>query len=189
MPAHYDKLSRLSGSPNQSDWIAWLKDPYNNIKAAAEVYNSQGLEAWTIFYTGAYSQYLDNFDGYPTGGSTAGDGSHLTNREPTLWESLKTKALDTWYYLKGTDRERANYPSAEEQLAARQYYNENQGTDLPTDALEREIAYKEAQGGADLKAIGKSVMLAVIVLIVFIIGSISFFKALDVSAPPLPGKN
>lgn len=58
MPAHPDKLTILTGSSRKADWISWLQVPENNIKAAAAVYKSQGLGAWTEYRNGHYKQYL-----------------------------------------------------------------------------------------------------------------------------------
>lgn len=37
---------------------SWLKDPRNNAKAAKEIYDKQGLSAWTVYTSGAYKKYL-----------------------------------------------------------------------------------------------------------------------------------
>lgn len=62
MPAHWDKLTRLSGSTNRADRIRWLEDPINNTIAAAEVYHSQGLGAWTEYNNKNYEKYLNIVD-------------------------------------------------------------------------------------------------------------------------------
>lgn len=101
MPAHTDFLPVYSGSGNRSDWINWLKDPINNIKAAVAVYNSQGLEAWTMFRNGGYQQYM----GLETNVSPSVEGSSGVTRS---WGSAKdspnvTDRIKYWYnYLTGS---------------------------------------------------------------------------------------
>ncbi|MCK9328165.1 MAG: hypothetical protein M0P69_21895 [Bacteroidales bacterium] len=111
-------------------------------------------------------------------------GDTISAWEPTTWQKIKAGAQDTWYWLKGTDRTMANYPSAAEQLKARESYNNKYGLDLPTAALEREIHYQNS-----LKLSNKvftAGTLAIIFLIVVIVGFFSFFKAFDVEPPALP---
>lgn len=82
IPAHPDKLTRLSGSSSRSDWVTWLKNPINNIKAAAAVYKSQGLGAWTEYKKGDYLQYLDLADSTQELKSLSGNykGTKLTGK-------------------------------------------------------------------------------------------------------------
>lgn len=62
MKAHWDKLIRWTGSRDPAVWRKWLMNPENNIFAAAEVYKSQGLGAWTVYKKGTYIPYLDKLD-------------------------------------------------------------------------------------------------------------------------------
>lgn len=62
MKAHWPKLIRWTGSRDAEDWKKWLMIPENNIKAAAEVYKSQGLNAWTVYRKGTYIPYLDKLE-------------------------------------------------------------------------------------------------------------------------------
>lgn len=57
-PAHYPYLERQTGSKNKTVWDSWLMEPGNNIAAAAAVYKSQGLGAWTMFTNGGYLRYI-----------------------------------------------------------------------------------------------------------------------------------
>jgi len=59
MFAHGDKLTGFTGSQDMAAWRTWLQDPLNNIQAAAAVYFSQGLGAWTQFTKGGYLQHLN----------------------------------------------------------------------------------------------------------------------------------
>lgn len=59
IPAHWDKLQKFTGVRNLEKWEEWLKEPEFNAFMAAQVYKSQGLNAWTCYRTGAYRQYLD----------------------------------------------------------------------------------------------------------------------------------
>jgi TP901 family phage tail tape measure protein len=70
MPAHADKLRRVTGSDNPEDWIRYLQDPYKNIYMAYEVYKSQGLGAWTVYKKGTYKPYLDILDRLEIGKGT-----------------------------------------------------------------------------------------------------------------------
>jgi hypothetical protein len=83
VPAHYDKLQQWTGSSSRSVWESWLKVPENNLKAAAAVYDSQGLGAWTVYNTGAYRQYLDGTSGSSVGYS-AGGGSGVLSGFPAV---------------------------------------------------------------------------------------------------------
>jgi len=38
--------------------VTWLKNPDNNAHAARAIYDSQGLNAWTIYKNGTYKNYL-----------------------------------------------------------------------------------------------------------------------------------
>lgn len=62
MKAHWDKLIRWTGSRDPAVWRKWLMNPENNIFAAAEVYKSQGLGAWTVYKKGTYIPYLDKLE-------------------------------------------------------------------------------------------------------------------------------
>jgi len=65
LPSHKDKLIRATGSTNRDDWVAWLQDPWNNIKMAAEIYKSQGLKAWTVYKKETYKPYVGRVEGRP----------------------------------------------------------------------------------------------------------------------------
>jgi hypothetical protein len=71
--AHGDKLEKWTGSKDFNVWKKWLENPDNNYFAAAEVYHSQGLGAWTVYKTGAWKKY------YPSVESVIGndDGGQL----------------------------------------------------------------------------------------------------------------
>ena len=58
IPSHRRELEQWTGSKDVKDWIEWLQNAENNIYAAAQVYKSQGLGAWTTYKTGAYKKYL-----------------------------------------------------------------------------------------------------------------------------------
>jgi len=107
---HADKLKKWTGSENKEDWVSWLSDVDNNIYAAAAVYSSQGLSAWTQYRTGAYKSYLDkNYQVVSAdGGSVSrgissgfgGGGSISSGLEASLLSGSerKTSLLDpsTW---------------------------------------------------------------------------------------------
>ncbi len=190
IPAHYDKLERMTGSSDRGYWEEWLKDPLNNINAAIAVYQSQGLGAWTIYNIGAYKQYLNEID--PAAASSSPSASildqdaHLSTWTPTLWEKIKGQAKDTWYYISGTNSTAAIYPSAAEQLKAREQFNAKYGLNLPTESLQAEVNYQNS-----VKLSNKlftAGTLLIIFLIVVIIGGFSFFKAFNIEPPALPIK-
>jgi len=58
MPAHGPKLTKWTSSTQRSVWVNWLSNLDNNIYAAAQVYKSQGLGAWTMYKNGGYKAYL-----------------------------------------------------------------------------------------------------------------------------------
>lgn len=58
IPSHPDKLRAMTGTGDRNTWIKWLMVPENNIRAAAAVYHSQGLGAWTEYRNGHYSQFM-----------------------------------------------------------------------------------------------------------------------------------
>lgn len=100
---------------------------------------------------------------------------------PSLWDKIKGTAQDTWYWLKGTDRTAANFPSAADQLQAREQFNQRYGLDLPTEALQAEVNYQN-----NLRLSNKlftAGTLTIVFLIVVIIAFLSFFKAFDVAPP------
>ena len=49
-PVHAQRISRLSGIPvsNQQGQVEWLKNPDNNARIAAELYDEQGLAPWKL---------------------------------------------------------------------------------------------------------------------------------------------
>lgn len=55
---HADMLTRYSGSSDPCVWRSWLFDPTNNAKAAFAVYSEQGLEAWTTWNHGQWSEHI-----------------------------------------------------------------------------------------------------------------------------------
>lgn len=55
MPVHREKLRALGAPADDSCALAaWLRNPYNNARAADAVLKSQGPRAWTAFKTGAW---------------------------------------------------------------------------------------------------------------------------------------
>jgi len=73
IPAHAGELRQWTGSSKTDDWINWLSGLDNNIYAAAQVYKSQGLGAWTMYFNGGYKQYLGkNYIVNNTGGGSSG---------------------------------------------------------------------------------------------------------------------
>jgi len=77
LPAHAGELKQWTGSGNKSDWISWLSNLDNNIYAASQVYKSQGLHAWTMYFNGTYEQYLGQNNIVHESG--AGSGSGITS--------------------------------------------------------------------------------------------------------------
>ena len=61
LPAHVAYLTGATGSADPCVWAAWLGDLHNSTLAAAHVYHSQGLGAWTTYQTGAYVHYLPSW--------------------------------------------------------------------------------------------------------------------------------
>ena len=55
---HSAYLARVTGSPNPCTWVQWLMDPLNNAKAAEDIYQSQGLAAWSTYSSGAWAGYI-----------------------------------------------------------------------------------------------------------------------------------
>lgn len=55
---HAGYLTQVSGTGSPCGWAAWLFNPGNNAQAAASVYRSQGLSAWTTYTNGAWLRYL-----------------------------------------------------------------------------------------------------------------------------------
>lgn len=186
MPSHYDKLSGFTGSMKMADWINWLNDPINNIKAGAAVYKSQGLGAWTEYNNGNYEKYLNIVDSTSTSstGSPKLPGDKISAYKPTTWEKIKDNILDAWYWGLGTDQQRVNMPTADEQIQARKFFNQKYGTELNTEALQRESDFMQRD---DIDIL-ESGIIGVFILMVIIIGLIAFFKAFNVSVPAaLPG--
>lgn len=133
-----------------------------------------------------YNIYKSLTGGGSSGGTipTGLPDSTISAWEPTTLQKIKGKFQDTWYWLKGTDKQTANYPSAADQLAARESFNSKYGLSLPTEALQAEVEYQNS-----LKLSNKvftAGTLAIIFLIVVIVAFFAFFKAFDVSAPPIP---
>lgn len=58
LPAHAALLQHLTGSMDPCAWASWLSVPAHAAQAAAAVYHSSGLGAWTTYRTGAYHAYL-----------------------------------------------------------------------------------------------------------------------------------
>lgn len=179
--AHYDKLMAWTGSARAADWIIWLKDPQNNIKAAAAVYKSQGLGAWTEYNNGHYKQYLNIVD--PGSSTTKLPGDTISSYTPTAAENLKNNIMDLWYSMRGTSRKVENIPSYEEILKAKTNYNKKYGTDLDTSTEQAAIDYKNNS----VNSIIEYIILGVIIIFVVIVGTVSFFKTFDIEAPGIPG--
>lgn len=55
---HETMLTQYTGSSNPDDWEQWLFVPANNAKAALNIYQSQGLGAWSTYNDGAYLNYM-----------------------------------------------------------------------------------------------------------------------------------
>ena len=55
---HGAYLTQMSGSGTACDWRAWLFNPHNNAVAALNIYQSQGLGAWSTYTSGAWLNYL-----------------------------------------------------------------------------------------------------------------------------------
>ena len=55
---HAAYLTQVSGTSSPCGWAAWLFNPAHNAQAAASVWRSQGLTAWTSYTNGAWRQYL-----------------------------------------------------------------------------------------------------------------------------------
>lgn len=107
--------------------------------------------------------------------------STISAWKPSILEQIKGKAQDTWYWLKGTDRATVKFPSAADQLEARESFNQKYGLDLPTEALQAEVNYQNSlRLGNKFFTAGT---LTVIFLIVVIVAFFAFFKAFDVEAP------
>lgn len=50
---------KIPGAPDELTKLkVWLKVPANNVKAAAHVYKSQGLTAWSVYKNGSYKRHL-----------------------------------------------------------------------------------------------------------------------------------
>lgn len=60
--------------------VAYLKDPYNNAKAAKVIFDAQGYGAWEAYTNGAYKQYYS--------GSTASTGASTTASQAGLFDDL-----------------------------------------------------------------------------------------------------
>lgn len=84
LPAHAGELQQWTGSSNRDEWISWLSNLDNNIYAAAQVYKSQGLHAWTMYFNGTYKQYLGQNNTVNDTGSGSGGGEGITPGESTL---------------------------------------------------------------------------------------------------------
>lgn len=77
MYAHGDKLAQWTGSRDINVWRQWLQNPENNIYAAAQVYKSQGLGAWTAYKKGLYIPYLDRLTSLTVKGGNGQGGPYL----------------------------------------------------------------------------------------------------------------
>lgn len=82
IPAHTEELKRWTGSSNRDDWICWLSNLDNNIYAASQVYKSQGLHAWTMYFNGGYKQFLGQNNAVNETGSGLGGGSGGAGESP-----------------------------------------------------------------------------------------------------------
>jgi hypothetical protein len=77
MYAHGDKLAQWTGSRDINVWRTWLQNPENNIYAAAQVYKSQGLGAWTAYTKGLYVPYLYRLSSLTVKGGGGQGGPYL----------------------------------------------------------------------------------------------------------------
>jgi hypothetical protein len=97
MPAHKSWLKDWTGSSDESVWEAWLKVPANNLKAAAAVYKSQQLGAWTCFNNGSYLPYYTSSIDSTTSGSAA---ASTTKKSFSDWYLYFTgQSTDSPWYL------------------------------------------------------------------------------------------
>jgi hypothetical protein len=78
LPAHGEEIASYSGSYDRESWKDWLKDPDNNIFAAAQIYQGSGLSAWTKFNDGSYKDFLGQNLGVG-GGMVTGDIEGLSS--------------------------------------------------------------------------------------------------------------
>lgn len=55
---HSAYLTRITGSSNACDWLAWLSTPKNCAIAAYNIYESQGLNAWSTYADGSWTPHI-----------------------------------------------------------------------------------------------------------------------------------
>lgn len=55
---HSAYLTRITGSSNACDWLAWLSTPKNCAIAAYNIYQSQGLNAWSTYANGSWAAHI-----------------------------------------------------------------------------------------------------------------------------------
>lgn len=137
LPAHGPKLVEWTGSQDRDTWIKWLSDPWNNIKAAAAVYKSQGLGAWTQYKNGAYKPYMGEILDVP--GVTVSDGPLISGGE--ISSRSDSWITEQWLKVKkalGIANKPGDVP-IDEEIAARLWAG------LPTEYLKN--AYKNSPAG------------------------------------------
>jgi len=99
MDVHGDKLERATGSTDVNTWIEWLKNPINNIKMAVEVYRERetfdrsGLRAWTVYLTGRWKDFIDNFRDKPVRNFTTPIEGNYPQDDPNNFE----RGLSPWW--------------------------------------------------------------------------------------------
>lgn len=145
LPAHWDKLTKWTGSQEREDWIDWLENPVNNIKAAAAVYKSQGLGAWTMYNNGGYKSYLGkdlSVQGLAEGVGTLEDpvikGGEINSRPANTWYE------NAWQYVQdkiGLGQQPGDVPIKDE-ITARKA--------VGLDTADLEAAYKNSPKGGGL---------------------------------------
>ena len=181
--------SQVTGTAKKM--AAWGMTPGNVTLERIQTGNSGALPTGIYATDGNWPNAVWNIytslKGTPTTSTTTSSklpGDTISTWNPSTWEKIKMGVEDTWYWLKGTTKSAAKYPSAAEQLQSREFFNAKYGTELPTAALEQEISYQNS-----LKLSNKiftAGTLTVIFLIVVIFAFFSFFKAFDVEPPAVP---
>jgi hypothetical protein len=96
LPAHRDRLRAATNSTDPCHWAAWLTDPENNARVAADIadasYRASGdpWKPWTAYTSGTAARYLKR----------AADAlAHLDNPSPTT----STPTPGAWYLVRPGD--------------------------------------------------------------------------------------